>query len=174
MTEKLWDGRFAEKTHHSVEAFTSSIAFDSRLYTYDIAGSVAHCRMLAKTGIIADETAFTLVEGLGKIQREIERGEFTFDDSLEDIHMHIEARLLQLVGKAAQELHTARSRNDQVALDVRMYLRMETADIVRGLTALRRPSSRWPRRPRWTSSCRVHPHAAGPAGSFGPPPHGLF
>jgi len=137
MTEKLWDGRFAEKTHHSVEAYTSSIAVDRRLYAYDIAGSVAHCRMLAKTGIISEETALTLVEGLGTIRREIDRGKFTFDDSLEDIHMHIEARLLQLVGKAAQELHTARSRNDQVALDVRMYLRQETADIIRGLTALR-------------------------------------
>ncbi len=137
MTEKLWDGRFAEKTHHSVEAFTSSIAVDSRLYAHDIAGSVAHCRMLAKTGIISEETALTLVEGLGAIRREIDRGEFAFDDSLEDIHMHIEARLLQLVGKAAQELHTARSRNDQVALDMRMYLRQETADIIRGLTALR-------------------------------------
>lgn len=137
MTEKLWDGRFAEKTHRSVEAYTASIAFDSRLYIYDIAGSVAHCRMLAKTGIIGEETALALVEGLGAIRREIERGEFTFDDSLEDIHMHIEARLLQIVGKAAQELHTARSRNDQVALDVRMFLRKETADIIRGLVALR-------------------------------------
>ena len=137
MSEKLWEGRFAEKTHHSVEAFSSSIAFDSRLYAYDIAGSVAHCRMLAKSGIISDETAMNLVEGLATIQREIERGEFVFDDSLEDIHMHVETRLLQLVGKAAQELHTARSRNDQVALDVRMYLRKETADIIRGLVALR-------------------------------------
>ena len=82
--------------------------------------------MLAKVGIITDEEASSLVEGLGTIKREIDRGEFIFDDSLEDIHMHIEARLLQQVGKVAQKLHTARSRNDQVALDVRMYLRDET------------------------------------------------
>jgi argininosuccinate lyase len=126
MAEKPWDGRFSEKTDKSVEAFTASIAYDRRLYPYDIAGSIAHCRMLAKVGVITDEESVQLVEGLGTIKRELDRGEFTFDDSLEDIHMHIEARLLQVTGKVAQKLHTARSRNDQVALDVRMYLRDAT------------------------------------------------
>jgi len=137
MVEKPWDGRFSEKTDKSVEAFTASIAYDRRLYTYDIAGSIAHCRMLAKVGIITDEEASNLVEGLGTIKRELDRGEFIFDDSLEDIHMHIEARLLQVAGKVAQKLHTARSRNDQVALDVRMYLRDETHRTIDLLQTLR-------------------------------------
>ena len=137
MAEKLWDGRFSEKTSSSVEAFTSSIQVDKRLYAYDIAGSIAHCRMLARCGIISEEDAAELIRGLGNIKREIERDQLAYDDSLEDIHMHIEARLLQEVGKVAQKLHTARSRNDQVALDVRMYLRKETADIMRGLAGLR-------------------------------------
>ncbi len=137
MSEKLWDGRFAEKTSRSVEQFTSSIQVDKRLYAYDIAGSIAHCKMLAKCGVITEEDASELSRGLGNIQRDIERGQLKYDDSLEDIHMHIEARLFQEVGKVAQKLHTARSRNDQVALDVRMYLRKETADLIRDLARLR-------------------------------------
>ncbi len=137
MAEKPWDGRFSEKTDKSVEAFTASIAYDRRLYPYDIAGSIAHSKMLAKVGIITDEDAIGLVEGLGIIKRELDRGEFIFDDSLEDIHMHIEARLLQVAGKVAQKLHTARSRNDQVALDMRMYLRDETRRTIDLLQTLR-------------------------------------
>jgi argininosuccinate lyase len=138
MTEKPWQGRFSEKTDRGVEAFTASIQIDRRLYPHDIAGSIAHCRMLAQTGIIAGEEADQLIEGLGRILRELERGEFTFDDSLEDIHMHIEARLVQLVGPVAQKLHTARSRNDQVALDLRLFLRHETRRLMAALAALRR------------------------------------
>jgi argininosuccinate lyase len=136
MSDKPWDGRFAEGTDTSVEAFTSSIQVDRRLYPYDIEGSVAHCRMLAKVGVISDEEASQLVEGLGRIKRDLDHGNFEFDDSLEDIHMHIEARLLQDVGKVAQKLHTARSRNDQVALDTRMYLRDVTGRIIAGLNRL--------------------------------------
>jgi len=138
MPEKLWNGRFSEKTDKTVEAFTASIDIDRRLYAYDIEGSIAHCRMLAKTSIITQEDASLLIEGLGKIKREIERGNFQFDESLEDIHMHIETRLVQEAGKAAQKLHTARSRNDQVALDVRMYLRDEVLAIISGLLMLRK------------------------------------
>ncbi|HSO19533.1 MAG TPA: argininosuccinate lyase [Desulfosarcina sp.] len=137
MADKPWDGRFAERTDKSVEAFTASIHYDCRLYPYDIAGSIAHSKMLAKAGLISDEEAAQLVEGLGTIKRELDRGEFIFDDSLEDIHMHIEARLLQVAGKVAQKLHTARSRNDQVALDVRMYLRDEAHRIMDLLKELR-------------------------------------
>ena len=137
MAEKPWDGRFSEKTARSVEAFTSSIAYDRRLYPYDIAGSIAHCKMLAKVGVISDEESAQLVEGLGTVKRELDHGGFVFDDSLEDIHMHIEARLLQIVGKVAQKLHTARSRNDQVALDVRMFLRDETRKTIDLLRQLR-------------------------------------
>lgn len=136
MSEKLWNGRFSEKTDKMVEDFTSSIDIDKRLYSYDIEGSIAHCRMLAKASIISDTDALTLIEGLGLIKREIERGEFRFDKSLEDIHMHIETRLIEKVGKVAQKLHTARSRNDQVVLDVRMYLRDETLNTVKHLVKL--------------------------------------
>ena len=137
MSEKPWDGRFAEGTDASVEAFTSSIQIDRRLYPYDIEGSTAHCRMLAKVGIISDEEAFQLIEGLGRIKRDLDSGNFEFHDSLEDIHMHIESRLLQDVGKVAQKLHTARSRNDQVALGTRMFLRDAVTRIIAGLTDLR-------------------------------------
>lgn len=136
MTEKPWEGRFSEKTDRSVELFTSSIDVDKRLYAYDIEGSIAHCRMLAHTGIIAPEEAEKLIEGLGAVLREIQHGKFQYDHSLEDIHMHIETRLFHLIGKVAQKLHTARSRNDQVALDARMYLREETRRIIRLLDAL--------------------------------------
>jgi argininosuccinate lyase len=138
MSDKLWDGRFSEETDQSVEAFTSSIRVDKRLYVYDIEGSIAHCRMLSRTGIITDEEAETLIRGLGKIREEIEEKTFRFDDRLEDIHMHIEARLIQEAGPVARKLHTARSRNDQVALDLRMYLRDETAGIVHRLVELRK------------------------------------
>jgi argininosuccinate lyase len=138
MIEKPWDGRFTEKTDKIVEDFTSSIETDKRLYAYDIEGSIAHCRMLAKASIISEEDASSLMEGLGKIKREIEHKNFQFDNSLEDIHMHIESRLVQLVGKAAQNLHAARSRNDQVALDVRMYLRDETLNTIKLLVMLRK------------------------------------
>lgn len=136
MSEKLWSGRFSEKTDRMVEDFTSSIDIDKRLYAYDIEGSIAHCRMLAKTSIISEADASVLIEGLGEIKREIERGDFQFDQGLEDIHMHIEARLIEKVGKSAQKLHTARSRNDQIALDVRMYLREESVNTIKRLIAL--------------------------------------
>lgn len=137
MSEKPWAGRFSENTHKLVESFTASIDVDKRLYAYDIEGSIAHCKMLAKVGVITEEDASVLIQGLGKIRLEIERGRFKFDDSLEDIHMHIEARLVNEVGKVAQKLHTARSRNDQVVLDVRMYLRDETTNILRRFAQLR-------------------------------------
>ena len=136
MFEKPWQGRFSEKTARIVEAFTSSIQVDRRLYAYDIQGSVAHCRALARASIITDAEAAAIIEGLEKIRQEIEDGNFQYDDSLEDIHMHIESRLVEISGPAGRKLHTARSRNDQIALDVRMYLRAETADIIRRLHRL--------------------------------------
>ncbi len=137
MTEKPWDGRFTEKTDTSVETFTSSIQIDKRLYAHDIEGSIAHSRMLAKVGIISDDEAAALIQGLGEIKREIERGKFVFDDKLEDIHMHVESALTQKVAKIAPKLHTARSRNDQVALDARLYLREQTKLIVGHLNSFR-------------------------------------
>jgi len=137
-SEKPWDGRFSQKTDKLVEVFTSSIDIDKRLFKYDIEGSIAHCTMLAKSSIITKEESSILIDGLNRIREEIEAGEFRFDDSLEDIHMHIESRLFEIIGKTAQKLHTARSRNDQVALDVRMYLREETGKIIELLIQLRR------------------------------------
>ncbi len=137
MANKPWDGRFSEKTDKGVEAFTASISYDRQLYPYDIAGSIAHSKMLARAGVITSEEGAQLVQGLGIVKRELDRGEFAFDDSLEDIHMHVEARLLQVVGEVAQKLHTGRSRNDQVALDLRLYLRDETRQVMEMLQALR-------------------------------------
>ena len=137
MTKKPWEGRFEEKTHHSVEAFTASIDVDRRLYVYDIQGSIAHCKMLAHIKVLTEEEEELIIQGLAQIKREIDRGEFQFDDSLEDIHMHIEARLLQISGKAALKLHTARSRNDQVALDVRLYLRHKCEQLLNRIHRLR-------------------------------------
>jgi argininosuccinate lyase len=136
MAKKLWEGRFSEKTAEIVEAFTASIDVDKRLYTYDIEGSMAHCKMLAKAGIISDKETAVLVEGLQQIKMEIDSGTFQFDDSLEDIHMHVESRLLEIVGNAAQKLHTARSRNDQIALDVRMYLKDAVSRMIERLVRL--------------------------------------
>jgi argininosuccinate lyase len=138
MAEKLWKGRFTEKTAKVVERFTASIDVDKRLYRYDIEGSIAHCRMLAKTGIISEADGDTLVQGLNQIRREIDAASFQFDEQLEDIHMHIESRLFEIVGKVAQKLHTARSRNDQVALDVRMYLRDALTELILRLGRLQR------------------------------------
>jgi argininosuccinate lyase len=138
MADKPWDGRFTQKTDKLVEAFTSSIDIDKRLYRYDIDGSIAHCRMLAKVGVLTSEEADTLAGGLEAIRKEIESGEFVYDDSLEDIHMHVESRLFDHVGPVARKLHTARSRNDQIALDIRMYLRAETREIIGMLGRLRR------------------------------------
>jgi argininosuccinate lyase len=137
MTGKLWGGRFSEKTNQSVEAFTSSIDFDKYLYLYDIQGSIAHCKMLARAKIISEEEAETLVAGLDRVKGNIEQDKYQFDDSLEDIHMHVETWLFQDVGQVAHKLHTARSRNDQVALDIRMYLRHETLQIIKLLISLR-------------------------------------
>ncbi len=138
MSDKLWQGRFSEKTAQIVESFTSSIQVDRRLYAYDIQGSIAHCKMLAKVAIITADEADTLIQGLEKIRQEIEENRFAFDDSLEDIHMHIESRLIELTGPVAQKLHTARSRNDQVAVDTRMYLRDETSRIIYRLCRLQK------------------------------------
>ena len=136
MGTKAWGGRFSQPTDELVEHFTASILFDRRLYAYDIRGSLAHCRMLAKCGIISDDEASVIIHGLQEIQSEIERGEFEFDVRWEDIHMHIERRLIDKVGPVGGKLHTARSRNDQIALDVRLYLRDEIRTILHHLRQL--------------------------------------
>ena len=127
--EKLWAGRFSSRTDKAVEAFTASIQFDSRLFHYDIMGSIAHCRMLEKQKIIPVKDARRIIKALKEIEKEIERGEACFGPEHEDIHMFIESRLIEKVGPAGGKLHTARSRNDQVALDTRLFLRDTVIDI---------------------------------------------
>jgi argininosuccinate lyase len=124
-SHKLWGGRFSDPTASSVEAFTASIDVDRRLYRHDIAGSIAHAKMLARQRIIPARDAQKIVRGLKAIQNEIERGRFPFSARDEDIHMNIERRLTEKIGAAGGRLHTARSRNDQVALDMRLFLREE-------------------------------------------------
>lgn len=134
--KKLWGGRFAGGTAESVEAFTASIDVDSRLYRHDIMGSIAHAKMLAKQKIIPSRDGRKIVRGLEAIRREIDAGKFAFSPADEDIHMNIERRLTEKIGAAGGKLHTARSRNDQVALDMRLYLRDEVTIIIEVLRAL--------------------------------------
>jgi argininosuccinate lyase len=122
---KLWGSRFKKKTHILADRFTSSIAFDSRLARHDILGSIAHTKMLAKKKIIPVKDANQIVEGLKEILKDVEKKKFKFDFSAEDIHTNIQNALSKKIGKAANGLHTARSRNDQIALDIRMYAKDE-------------------------------------------------
>jgi len=133
---KLWGGRFTQPTDKFVEEFTSSIEFDKRLYHQDIRGSVAHARMLGRQGIIPQEDMERIIHGLKEILEQIEAGQFDFSVELEDIHMNIEARLSKKIGEAGKRLHTGRSRNDQVALDIRLYLRDEIVEITAYLDML--------------------------------------
>ncbi len=123
--DKLWGGRFSESTDAFVEAFTASIQFDQRMWREDIQGSRAHARMLNKVAVLTDDELSQILSGLDEITSEIEKGELEWSIQLEDIHMNIEARLTALIGAAGKKLHTGRSRNDQVATDIRLYLRSE-------------------------------------------------
>ncbi len=121
--DKLWGGRFNEPTDAFVERFTASVTFDQRLYKHDIQGSIAHATMLAKVGVLTDAERDAIIEGLQSIEAEIEAGRFEWSILLEDVHMNIESALTQRIGIVGKKLHTGRSRNDQVATDVRLYLR---------------------------------------------------
>ncbi len=122
---KLWSGRFDKPTDKIIEEFTASLDFDKRLYKDDIAGSIAHAKMLAKVGIISTKESDALQSGLSEIYREIDSGQFSFDIGDEDIHMAIERALIDKIGSVGGKLHTARSRNDQITLDLRLYLKKE-------------------------------------------------
>lgn len=128
--KKPWSGRFKEKTADIVERYTESISFDKRLWKYDIEGSIAHAKMLAKQSIIPKKDADKIIKGLKEIYTEIESGRFKFKEEFEDVHMNIEAALIEKIGEIGGRLHTARSRNDQVALDIRLYLRAEVKEII--------------------------------------------
>ena len=133
---KPWGGRFTEATDAFVERFTASIGFDYRLYHHDINGSIAHATMLAKVGVLTDAERDQIITGLEEIRAEIVAGKFTWSVSLEDVHMNIEAVLTQRIGITGKKLHTGRSRNDQVATDIRLYLRDEIDAIAKELTRL--------------------------------------
>ena len=138
MTKKPWGGRFTQKTNELTEEFTASISFDKRLYRYDITGSMAYCEALAKAGIISTNEKGKILQALKEIEGEIEKGEFPFSTQLEDIHMHIEERLIAKIGETGGKLHTGRSRNDQIALDLRLYLKEEVTtiiDLIKGFQA---------------------------------------
>lgn len=135
-SKKPWGGRFTEPTNELVEAFTESISFDARLYKQDIQGSIAHSKMLAKIGVISDKEASDIEMGLIAIREQIEAGDFEWSTQLEDVHMNIEARLTDAIGEAGKKLHTGRSRNDQVATDIRLYMREACDDLVVLLKAL--------------------------------------
>ena len=126
----MWAGRFSKALDKKADDFNSSISFDSRMYKQDIQGSIAHASMLAKQGIISVADCELIIDGLGAILADLESGKLDFDMNCEDIHMFVEAELTSRIGDAGKKLHTARSRNDQVALDVRLYLRDKSAEIV--------------------------------------------
>ena len=131
MAKKMWAGRFEKATDKEVNDYNSSLPFDCKMYSQDIEGSIAHSQMLAKQGVISKEDAEAIKSGLLSIKDDIESGKLTFDSDAEDIHMFIEEELTNRIGDAGKRLHTGRSRNDQVALDQRLYLVDEADEIGR-------------------------------------------
>ena len=132
----MWEGRFSKKLDERTNDFNSSIKFDHRMYKQDIKGSIAHSKMLSKQGIIKEEEAKSIIEGLNKILENLENGKLEFDPNSEDIHMFIEEELTKRIGDNGKKLHTARSRNDQVVLDIRMYLKEEVEELKEKLKEL--------------------------------------
>ncbi len=138
VSDKAWGGVFSEATDRRVEQFTESVSFDRRLYAHDIAGSIAHAQMLAKVGLLTEEECRQIVHGLGEIRHDIEQGRFLFSIEQEDIHMHVESALIARIGDVGRKLHTARSRNDQVATDLRLWVRDGIDQLDERLSALQK------------------------------------
>jgi len=138
MGKKLWGGRFPKKTSELTDRFTSSIAYDKRLAVYDVLGSIAHARMLGQQKIIPAKDASLIIKGLNSILKDVKGGKFKFDATSEDVHSNIQDVLFKRIGKAAERLHTARSRNDQIALDIRMYVKDEIDNLLEGFTFLQK------------------------------------
>lgn len=134
--QQMWGGRFSEATDSFVAAFTASVGFDQRFAKHDIQGSVAHATMLGHCGILTQEEVDTIIQGLHQVQQEIDAGEFNWSIALEDVHMNVESRLTDIIGTVGKKLHTGRSRNDQVATDIRLWLREEVDNIVELLVKL--------------------------------------
>ena len=132
----MWEGRFSKNLDKRTNDFNSSIKFDYKLYKEDISGSIAHAKMLAKQNIIQKEDEEKIIFGLNSILKDIESSNLEFDPNAEDIHMFIESELTKRIGNSGKKLHTARSRNDQVALDVRMYLKKQNLEIIKKLKKL--------------------------------------
>lgn len=138
MAEKAWGGVFEEATDRRVEKFTESVSFDARLYAHDIQGSIAHAQMLAKVGLLTADECQQIVQHLGELRQEIEQGQFQFKTELEDVHMNIERALIERIGDVGRKLHTARSRNDQVSTDLRLWTRDSIDQISHLLRELQR------------------------------------
>ncbi|MDV6318604.1 argininosuccinate lyase [Chromohalobacter sp. HP20-39] len=136
-TNQSWGGRFSEPTDAFVARFTASVDFDRRLYHHDIRGSIAHATMLERVGVLTFDERETIVQGLGEVEQEIEAGQFPWSVELEDVHMNIEARLTEKIGITGKKLHTGRSRNDQIATDIRLYLRDEIDVVAAEIARLR-------------------------------------
>jgi argininosuccinate lyase len=134
----MWGGRFSQSTDELVASFNASVGFDQRLAHDDITGSIAHAKMLNRAGILTDEELDAIVEGLQNIDDEITEGNFSWSEALEDVHMNIEAALTARIGEAGKKLHTGRSRNDQVATDIRLYMRRESREVRHGIRELQR------------------------------------
>src|SRR4051812_11337856 len=134
--QKSWQARISEATDKLAQSFVESISYDRRMYKQDIAGSIAHATMLAKVGLINDGERDKIIEGLKSIERDIEAGNFQFDESLEDIHMVVEDALIKRIGEPGKKLHTGRSRNDQVATDLAMWLFDHARDTRRNIELL--------------------------------------
>ena len=162
---KLWAGRFQKETDTLVNDFNSSIGFDARLYEQDIRGSIAHASMLGDAGIIEKHESEKIVEGLTAILADIEGGRVEFSLDNEDIHMNIEALLTQRIGDTGKRLHTARSRNDQVATDFRLYVKEEIPQVIQYVIGLEKVLVKRPR-PICPPSCPAIPTYSGPS----PPP----
>jgi len=137
-SNKMWGGRFEQKPSSLMQEINQSITFDKKLYKQDIQGSTAHAKMLAAVGILTKSEAQKITDGLNKIQKEIESGKFNFKIELEDIHMNIESRLKEIIGDTASKLHTARSRNDQVAVDFRLFVRDEVDEVIKLIAELQK------------------------------------
>ncbi len=167
MANKAWGGRFRGSTDHRVEAFTESISFDRRLFKQDIEGSTAHARMLSHVGLITDDECEQIVRALSEIQAEIESNRFAFELEREDVHMHIEAALIEKLGDTGRKLHTGRSRNDQVVTDLKLWLREALDQVDLLLESLQRAFVRSGRRnphvilPGYTHTQRAQPVLAG-------------
>ena len=144
-TEKSWQSRIGEATDAVAQSFVESISYDRRIYKQDVAGSIAHATMLAKVGLVSGGERDAIIEGLKGIERDIEAGTFVFDESLEDIHMAVEAALIERIGEPGRKLHTGRSRNDQVACDLYLWLNGSPAFQIDGCNRLRDAEAGGPR-----------------------------